>query len=926
MSVAGAVSTSTPTATSGVDVTYLKHNSGDDVLGGISAGVLVNNLPADLRPDSSVAFYADPVIEQQLLTQAALQQTGQAYFVNGLSADDQTKASVADQQKDILYSNAVAWAETNDVQLGTALSQDQIAGLTAPMLWYVEEAVPDPACTGQPTCGTVNVLMPQVYLPDNQAAKQEGGSITGNNVTLTLSGSLTNTGTIAASNDLNIAASSITNEARSVDIGQSAYKEAGGWLQVSGTQVQPGGFISGANVSLTTDAINNIGGTFQVTDPATGQVDAAASAQLIQDLGAKLGVNYTQTSVSDNINQSFIKDTSGPGTVVVMIAAIVIAVLTYGAASELVAAAAAAETGTTAVGLAATGSTFAAATATTTAGLANAAIAAGAAGMASTATSELLTTGKLDGDSILKAGLVGALTAGITGELGIGSVTGGGLNNLGTNLVNAGERSLISAGLDTAVYGTSFGTAFEQSLAANAGASLNGAIGDVFGTDTSFGTVDGTEYEIAHAALGCAMGALSGGSCSAGAIGGLTSAVIAQPLDHLLANSSGQTNPLVLETADLATTGLIAGLMGKDALTAMNQAQNEVENNYLNHTQVAALKADLANAKTDAQRQQILLNYTALSQSQSTALTVQNQLASDIDSTSDLQAAGAGLMSQLVHLQNQDLQTLDGRVTTINVGPGQTIQQFLGTQKYASTLNAAATAKANAPTLQAPPNPGEQTPQFQVAQQIGPVVTAVALPELNIALGFGQAALGGYQVATGDSNGWWNVAFGLTNAASGGVTKMGATTQPASVMFSTGDATSGEFAAAGSVKSVNPTGSMQNCTNCVFVVDNQLATGTQASALPMSKPLPFDQLNSAFNTQMSGWTTQAKIEQNLLSSGDGTSAVVYGMDANGATGHVWNAVVQNGKINYIDGQIGAGGAGNFQNFPYLQFGIINGAN
>ena len=45
--------------------------------------------------------------------------------------------------------------------------------------------------------------------------------------------------------------------------------------------------------------------------------------------------------------------------------------------------------------------------------------------------------------------------------------------------------------------------------------------------------------------------------------------------------------------------------------------------------------------------------------------------------------------------------------------------------------------------------------------------------------------------------------------------------------------------AAGSVKHVNPTGSMQNCTNCAYVVDQQLATGSKASALPMSQPLPF---------------------------------------------------------------------------------------
>lgn len=47
---------------------------------------------------------------------------------------------------------------------------------------------------------------------------------------------------------------------------------------------------------------------------------------------------------------------------------------------------------------------------------------------------------------------------------------------------------------------------------------------------------------------------------------------------------------------------------------------------------------------------------------------------------------------------------------------------------------------------------------------------------------------------------------------------------------------------------------------------------------------------------------------------------MYGTD--GVTGHVWNAVVQNGKVNYIDGQIGGGGAVNFQNFTHFQFGKL----
>ncbi len=50
------------------------------------------------------------------------------------------------------------------------------------------------------------------------------------------------------------------------------------------------------------------------------------------------------------------------------------------------------------------------------------------------------------------------------------------------------------------------------------------------------------------------------------------------------------------------------------------------------------------------------------------------------------------------------------------------------------------------------------------------------------------------------------------------------------------------IADAGSVKGINPTGSMQNCTNCVAVVDNLLTTGNTASALPRATPVQFSQL------------------------------------------------------------------------------------
>jgi filamentous hemagglutinin len=101
-----------------------------------------------------------------------------------------------------------------------------------------------------------------------------------------------------------------------------------------------------------------------------------------------------------------------------------------------------------------------------------------------------------------------------------------------------------------------------------------------------------------------------------------------------------------------------------------------------------------------------------------------------------------------------------------------------------------------------------------------------------------------------------------------------------------------------------------------------LAIDTPDNDVWLTTPLSFNELEAFYGTKMSGWTNRSALESTLLSSGNGTRAVIYGMDEAGTTAHVWNAVVRNGKINYIDGQIGRGGAGNFDYFPNLQFGII----
>jgi len=71
---------------------------------------------------------------------------------------------------------------------------------------------------------------------------------------------------------------------------------------------------------------------------------------------------------------------------------------------------------------------------------------------------------------------------------------------------------------------------------------------------------------------------------------------------------------------------------------------------------------------------------------------------------------------------------------------------------------------------------------------------------------------------------------------------------------------------------------------------------------------------------MNRWTTKSLIERALLRGGEGTRAIIYG--SNNKSGYVWNAVVQNGKVNYIDGRIGGGGLENVKHFSHIRYGIL----
>ncbi len=159
-------------------------------------------------------------------------------------------------------------------------------------------------------------------------------------------------------------------------------------------------------------------------------------------------------------------------------------------------------------------------------------------------------------------------------------------------------RSAISAGVNTAVYGGSFGQAFAGGLVKDAAAvAANGIGGSEHTPEGSLSNV------LSHALLGCAAQSLGGGDCAGGAIGGAASALLAPLIrDQVYADSEVLTynEDRIRQAITVGLSTLVGGLagaaLGVDVTSAGLAAQNEAINNTLTQAPPYARKvaADLS--------------------------------------------------------------------------------------------------------------------------------------------------------------------------------------------------------------------------------------------------------------------------------------------------------------------------------------------
>jgi hypothetical protein len=549
--------------------TYVLGGTGTD-LDRVTPQLLLSNLPANLQP-STTQFYYNPQAEDAALQTQALKETGQATFVNGLSSDSQQQLSITDQEKIVLYANAEQYAKANNVQLGQALTQQQLGELTQPMLWYVEQTVPEPGCsaTGTLTCPTVTALMPQVYLPANTSAlSADGNIVASDSIKLNFGnkdngGSILNTGTIASGGSLTVNTGTLTNQANQVDVGQ-IWTNAGtdpdaGYEETTGTVVQPGGFMTAAagQMTLNVSQLNQIGALLAEVNP-DGSTNNAATQQLLGQVLQQLGGNFKQTTVSDDLHTNFVAAGGfGVGQLVSMIAA---------------------------VALSALGMPILAA-------------------MLASLISQSFSSQGFSLGQVLEAGAVAMATEGLDSGLQLNNVS---LSQVGGDIAHgaasaaeiaqgAGEvigQSLVSAGVNTIAYGGSFGRDFENGVVGNLAAVGAGAIGTL-NADGTFGSGATQEllYTAAHGALGCAASAAEGTGCAGGAIGGAASAALSPDLLKAIDPTGAALDPgqqaVMAGFASLLGGGL-AGLAGANAQGGATAAQNEVLNNTDKHPEDAA--------------------------------------------------------------------------------------------------------------------------------------------------------------------------------------------------------------------------------------------------------------------------------------------------------------------------------------------------
>ncbi|QUP56850.1 filamentous hemagglutinin N-terminal domain-containing protein (plasmid) [Ralstonia syzygii] len=251
----------------------------------LSSDYMLTQLRAD--PAQTQKRLGDGFYEQKLIREQIAQLTGRR-FLDGYSSDE--------AQYRALIDNGVTYAKAWGLRPGVELTAAQMAQLTSDIVWLVEKDVTLP--NGQ----TTRALVPQVYVHVKPGDLDGSGAlISGQSVSLNLSGDMVNQGSIAGRDVVSITAENVKNLGGRITGGDVAVRartdldNLGGIIDANNSLSAIAG--RDLNIATTTRSNSNAQGSITnvsriaglyVTAPSGGTLVASAGRDLTLS-GAQIG-------------------------------------------------------------------------------------------------------------------------------------------------------------------------------------------------------------------------------------------------------------------------------------------------------------------------------------------------------------------------------------------------------------------------------------------------------------------------------------------------------------------------------------------------------------------------------------------------------------------------------------------------------------
>ena len=206
-------------------------------------------------------------------------------------------------------------------------------------------------------------------------------------------------------------------------------------------------------------------------------------------------------------------------------------------------------------------------------------------------------SGEFDIGDILQNAAFAGVSAGLTAQIDLGSMTGASeVSMIGAKPLTDGAAALlspaqlldqigdafVSSALDSAVHGTDFGDALGGALR---NVAVNNALASTQFGIGNLGLGEGSvEHALLHGIAGCAFAEVSGGDCAAGLAAGIAQSVYAGYVDR-----NGLDRVAAVETAALIGAGvgfLFSSGEGQNVTLGNTTAQSGFVNNYLSHSEI----------------------------------------------------------------------------------------------------------------------------------------------------------------------------------------------------------------------------------------------------------------------------------------------------------------------------------------------------